>query len=109
MYPIFSYGQHAGIVEKLHFFKPFTFLPLNSDFIVQTAILLDIVRDEVLRGSHQLDKGYADGFNRGWESPPWASHALDLVKLILRPPEGGPPCLPDQSEQVYFLLLIECA
>ncbi|GJN16541.1 hypothetical protein PR202_gb03542 [Eleusine coracana subsp. coracana] len=73
-----------------------------------TAILLDIVRDEVLRESRHFDKDCADGLNHG-ESPPWASHALDLVELILRPPEDGPPCLPDQSEQVYFFLMIDCA
>ena len=38
--------------------------------------------------------------------PPWASHALELVELILRPPQGGPPCLPDHSEQVNFVLLV---
>jgi hypothetical protein len=66
------------------------------------------VRDEVLRESRQPDKDCADGLNHG-ESPPWTSHALELVELILRPPEGGPPHLPDQSEQVYFLLLIDCS
>ncbi|TVU42392.1 hypothetical protein EJB05_08794 [Eragrostis curvula] len=85
---------------------------LREDFFA-TAIFLDLVREEVLRESRQPDKDCADGLNHG-KSPPWASHALDLVELILRPPEGGPPCLPDQSEQVLsalnllrFILIID--
>lgn len=95
------------MMELLHLFVTFfLFHPSKSYFFVQTAILLDIVRDEVLRESRQPDKDGVDGLNYG-ESPPWASHALELIQLILRPPEGGPPCLPDQSEQVYFV--IDCA
>jgi hypothetical protein len=73
----------------------------------QTAILLDLVREEVSRESRRADNDCVedDGL-RGNGLPHWASHALELVELILRPPEGGPPCLPDHSEQVYFLLVI---
>jgi hypothetical protein len=65
------------------------------------------VREEVSRESRRADNDCVedDGF-RGSGLPRWASHALELVELILRPPEGGPPCLPDHSEQVYFLLMI---
>ena len=69
---------------------------------VQTAILLDLARDEVLRESRQAENNCAESDGL----PPWASHALELVELILRPPQGGPPCLPDHSEQVHFLLLV---
>lgn len=75
---------------------------------VQTAILLDLVRGEVLRESRQADNDYVEsgGFQSHGGLPPWASHVLELVELILRPPEGGPPRLPDHTEQVHFLLMI---
>ncbi|XP_066377723.1 aberrant root formation protein 4-like isoform X2 [Miscanthus floridulus] len=72
----------------------------NSTSPSLTAILLDLVREEVSRESRRADNDCVedDGF-RGNGLPRWASHALELVELILRPPEGGPPCLPDHSEQ----------
>ncbi|XP_008665075.1 aberrant root formation protein 4-like isoform X4 [Zea mays] len=72
----------------------------NSTSPALTAILLDLVRQEVSRESRQADNDCIEdeGF-RGNGLPRWASHALELVELILRPPEGGPPCLPDHSEQ----------
>lgn len=36
--------------------------------------------------------------------PPWIFHALVLLKMMLRPPEGGGPCLRDHSEQVLSTL-----
>ncbi|CAD6339725.1 unnamed protein product, partial [Miscanthus lutarioriparius] len=87
----------------------------NSTSPSLTAILLDLVREEVSRESRRADNDCVedDGF-RGNGLPRWASHALELVELILRPPEGGPPCLPDHSEQVIsalnllrFILIID--
>lgn len=81
-----------------------------------TAILLDIVREEVSRESCQAnnDRVESDGFQDHGESPPWTSHVLELLELILRPPQGGPPCLPDHCEQVIsalnllrFILIID--
>lgn len=34
------------------------------------------------------------------KSPFWSSCALDLVELILKPPNGGPPSFPEDSEPV---------
>ncbi|PWZ56476.1 Aberrant root formation protein 4 [Zea mays] len=87
----------------------------NSTSPALTAILLDLVRQEVSRESRQADNDCIEdeGF-RGNGLPRWASHALELVELILRPREGGPPCLPDHSEQVIsalnllrFILIID--
>lgn len=64
------------------------------------------MREEVLRESRRADNDCVDDGFRGNGLPCWASHALEIIELILRPPEGGPPCLPDHSEQVYFLLMI---
>ncbi|CAL4997130.1 unnamed protein product [Urochloa decumbens] len=88
----------------------------NSMSSSLTAILLDLVREEILRESRQAenDRVESDGFQGHGELPPWASHALELVELILRPPHGGPPCLPDHGDQVIsalnllrFILIID--
>lgn len=34
------------------------------------------------------------------------THVIELVELVLRPPEGGPPLLPDQSDAVMFSFAI---
>jgi hypothetical protein len=74
----------------------------------QTAILLDLLKNEVLRESRRADQDFieSDRSQHAGVSPPWASHALELVELILRPPEGRPPCLRDHSEQVPFSFVL---
>ncbi|XP_044431066.1 aberrant root formation protein 4 isoform X2 [Triticum aestivum] len=77
----------------------------NSMFPSLTAILLDLVKNEVLRESRRADQvNGSDRSQDSGESPPWASQVLELVELILRPPEGGPPCLRDHSEEVLSAL-----
>ncbi|KAL6599138.1 hypothetical protein ACP70R_046002 [Stipagrostis hirtigluma subsp. patula] len=78
----------------------------NSVSSSLTGILLDLVREEVVRESRRADEDCvaSDGLQDHGESPHWASHALELVELILRPPEGGPPRLPDHNEQVLSAL-----
>lgn len=34
----------------------------------------------------------------------WTPSILELVEWILRPPQGGPPSLPEQSDAVFFFL-----
>lgn len=61
------------------------------------------MKDEVSREIRRADQDIveSDQLQDGGEwPPPWFSHALELVELILKPPEGGPPCLPDHGEQV---------
>lgn len=31
----------------------------------------------------------------------WTSSILELVEQVLRPPKGGPPVLPEQSDAVF--------
>lgn len=90
----------------IHYHQPSS-LKFRLLVIVQTAILLDLAREEVSRESRRAhnDPVAYGGFQGNGELPPWVSHALELVELILRPPEGGPPCLPDHSEQVHFCLI----
>uniref|UniRef100_A0A0E0I9V2 Aberrant root formation protein 4 n=1 Tax=Oryza nivara TaxID=4536 RepID=A0A0E0I9V2_ORYNI len=69
---------------------------------LKTAILLDLVKDEVSREIRRADQDIveSDQLQDGGEwPPPWFSHALELVELILKPPEGGPPCLPDHGSR----------
>jgi hypothetical protein len=33
----------------------------------------------------------------------WSPSVLELVESVLRPPQGGPPSLPEQSDAVFFL------
>lgn len=34
----------------------------------------------------------------------WSPGVLELVEFILRPPEGGPPILPEYSDAVFLYL-----
>ncbi|CAO2164712.1 unnamed protein product [Urochloa humidicola] len=88
----------------------------NSMSSSLTAILLDLVREEILRESRRAENDCvdSDGCQGHGELPLWASHALELVELILRPPHGVPPCLPDHGDQVIsalnllrFILIID--
>ncbi|XP_047065610.1 aberrant root formation protein 4 [Lolium rigidum] len=88
-----------SVVPSAQRFDILQALITSSMFPSLTAILLDLVKNEVLRESRQTDRSQDAGV-----SPPWASHALELVELILRPPEGGSPCLRDHSEQVLSAL-----
>nr|AWA45119.1 hypothetical protein SS46I23_000003 [Saccharum spontaneum] len=112
---IFATLKVISMVPSSQRFDILQALVNNSTSPSLTAILLDLVREEVSRESRRADNDCVedDGF-RGNGLPHWASHALELVELILRPPEGGPPCLPDHSEQVIsalnllrFILIID--
>uniref|UniRef100_A0ACD6A2B4 Uncharacterized protein n=1 Tax=Avena sativa TaxID=4498 RepID=A0ACD6A2B4_AVESA len=95
-----------SVVPSAQRFDILQALITNSMFPSLTAILLDLVKNEVLRESHRVDQDCieSDQSQHAGESPPWASHALELVELILRPLEGGPPCLRDHSEQALSAL-----
>jgi glomulin len=34
----------------------------------------------------------------------WAPNVFELVELVLKPPQGGSPSLPEQRDAVFFLL-----
>ncbi|OEL37195.1 Aberrant root formation protein 4 [Dichanthelium oligosanthes] len=113
---IFATLKVISMVPAAQRFDILQALVNNSTSPSLTAILLDLVREEVSRESRQADNDCveSDASQGDGELPPWASHALELVKLILRPPQGGPPRLPDHSEQVIsalnllrFILIID--
>ncbi|KAL1194971.1 Aberrant root formation protein 4 [Cardamine amara subsp. amara] len=68
-------------------------LVTNSQSPSMTAILLGLVKDSMSNSRLQAtDCVTVD------------THAIKLVELVLRPPEGGPPLLPDQSDAVLAAL-----
>ncbi|VVB14021.1 unnamed protein product [Arabis nemorensis] len=68
-------------------------LVTNSQSSSMTAILLGLVKDNMSKSSMQAtDCVTAD------------THVIELVELVLRPPQGGPPLLPDQGDAVLAAL-----
>ncbi|XP_020584062.1 aberrant root formation protein 4 isoform X2 [Phalaenopsis equestris] len=84
----------------------------NSDSPSMVAILIDMVKGEVLVDNHPENSENAQ--NRKEISKFWGSNALEIVEMVLRPHKGGPPSLPEHSEPVLsalnlyrFIMLIE--
>ncbi|CAH2073136.1 unnamed protein product [Thlaspi arvense] len=68
-------------------------LVTNSQSSSMRAILLGLVKDNMRKISVQAtDCATVD------------THVMELVELVLRPPQGGPPLLPDQSDAVLAAL-----
>lgn len=36
----------------------------------------------------------------------WTANVLELVELILRPPQGGPPTFPEHTDSVFLRLAL---
>lgn len=93
-------------------------LIINSNAPSMIAILIDLVRGEILMESRQKNTSGQDELvqvqNNMVVSRSWGPCALDVVELVLKPPNGGPPTLPDYSEPVLsalnlyrFILILE--
>ncbi|PIA45960.1 hypothetical protein AQUCO_01600305v1 [Aquilegia coerulea] len=91
----------------------------NNDHPSMIAILIDIVKGEILmeisqkgfRGNNEIVK--EDNEVRSI-SPFLSTNVLELVEFVLKPPHGGHPSLPEQSDAVLsalnlyrFLLITE--
>ncbi|VVA23910.1 PREDICTED: aberrant [Prunus dulcis] len=79
----------------------------KSDSSSMIAILLDIVKGEMHKESrHSL--GNDEVLQAEYKSHPhtvlWTPNVLALVEMILRPPEGGPPSFPEDSDAVLSAL-----
>ncbi|KAK9699904.1 hypothetical protein RND81_08G203200 [Saponaria officinalis] len=64
-----------------------------------TAILIDCVRENLRNDYPKLKEAKICTSNSFWNAG-----ILDLVELVLRPPSGGPPSLPEQSDAVLSAL-----
>ncbi|XP_043702216.1 aberrant root formation protein 4 isoform X2 [Telopea speciosissima] len=66
----------------------------NNNFPSMIAILLDLVREEmrkdieIIKVENTADKS----------TPFWSADVLEFVELVLKPPKGGPPSLPEDSD-----------
>lgn len=63
------------------------------------ALILDYVRENLRNDYRKLQEGKICSSSSFWDSG-----VLDLVELVLRPPDGGPPSLPEQSDAVLSAL-----
>ncbi|KAA0064607.1 aberrant root formation protein 4 isoform X1 [Cucumis melo var. makuwa] len=87
-------------------FDMFRALIMNSDSPSMVGLLLDLVKGEMhaelcqkrAAGSLQVD-------TKARSEPSFCTPSiLELVELVLRPPKGGPPVLPEQSDAVLSAL-----
>ncbi|KAM0968946.1 hypothetical protein EV2_017742 [Malus domestica] len=78
-------------------------LIINSNSSSMIAILLDIVKGELHKESCQ-----SVGNDEVPQAKPptlfWTANVLELVELILKPPEGGPPSFPEDTDKVLSAL-----
>lgn len=78
-------------------------LIINSNSSSMIAILLDIVKGELHKESCQN----VGNDELPQAKPPtlfWTANVLELVELILKPPEGGPPSFPEDTDKVLSAL-----
>ncbi|KAJ1697921.1 hypothetical protein LUZ63_006433 [Rhynchospora breviuscula] len=77
----------------------------NSISPSMKALLIDMVREQIAARYQEDAKNSENTHGRHvTEAFCWSSNALDLVKIILKSPEGGPPPFPDDSEPVLSAL-----
>lgn len=81
-------------------------LIVNSNSPSMVALLLDLVKGEM--HVELCRKRATDIRQIDTEAHPkpsfWTSSILELVEQVLRPPKGGPPVLPEQSDAVLSAL-----
>lgn len=70
---------------------------------------MDLVKEEILKESQEVKANGGEIMKIENKVDPnlpfWSVNALGMVEYILKPPKGGPPSLPEQSEAV----LISCS
>ncbi|KAK7260920.1 hypothetical protein RIF29_27221 [Crotalaria pallida] len=80
----------------------------NTDSSSMIAIFIDLVRREMhteLRSSTSTGRNVPQIDSKTYPDISfWTPSVLELVELVLRPPQGGPPSLPEQSDAVLSAL-----
>ncbi|CAI9777095.1 unnamed protein product [Fraxinus pennsylvanica] len=77
----------------------------NSNSSSMIALLLDYVRGEMhLAKTKKVPLGNALEPEVHESTSFWSPSVLELVEFVLRPPEGGPPLLPEYSDAVLSAL-----
>lgn len=60
----------------------------------------------VSEGNHKTSSSHGPASHaKRINSPSWSPRVLDLVELILKPPKGGPPSLPEDCDAVRIYVL----
>ncbi|XP_074587195.1 aberrant root formation protein 4 isoform X2 [Curcuma longa] len=93
-------------LPSAHRFDMLRALITNSKSPSMIAILVDLVKEEMAAEVNRTASSEND-LNRHPDkkkSPFWSSCALDIAELILKPPKGGPPTFPEDSEPVLSAL-----
>jgi len=71
---------------------------------------MDLIRKEMhtaICNSRSTVKDAPQIENKAFSDTPfWNPGVIELVELVLRPPQGGPPFLPEQSDAVFFLFYV---
>lgn len=80
----------------------------NSDSSSMTAVLLDLVKEElhseITKRTSKIGKVLEAGNGADVKACFWSADILQFVEMVLRPPNGGPPSLPDSSYAVLSAL-----
>lgn len=88
----------------------------NADSSSMIALLLDLVRKEMLNERSNRTDEVQNDKNKSCQRLFWNPGVLELMKFVLRPPQGGPPILPESGDAVLsalnlyrYILLTESA
>ncbi|KAG6643752.1 hypothetical protein I3843_08G008500 [Carya illinoinensis] len=81
----------------------------NTNSSSMIAILLDLVKGEIHAESSKRISTINDEVQQTenkecWSPLLWNANVLELVELVLRPPKGGPPPLPEHGDAVLSAL-----
>ncbi|MCL7025554.1 hypothetical protein MKW94_006136 [Papaver nudicaule] len=76
---------------------------LNTNTPSMIGLLLGLVKDMVYE-DYQLGREAEN--TAPLKVPFWSSNVLELLELVLRPPKGGPPSLPEQNDAVSAALTV---
>ncbi|TKY58104.1 Aberrant root formation protein 4 [Spatholobus suberectus] len=118
-----SFAVLKGVLADIPISQRFDILKAlitNSDSSSMIAIFIDLVRKEMhtaICSSRSIVKDASQIDNKAFpDTSFWNPSVLELVELVLRPPQGGPPSLPEQSDAVLsalnlyrFVLMTESA
>ncbi|KAM4122662.1 hypothetical protein ACB094_01G101500 [Castanea mollissima] len=81
----------------------------NSDSSSMIAILIDLAKGEMyMENRKRISMGNNEAQQIGNKECPnpfcWNASILELVEFVLRPPQGGPPSLPEHGDAVLSAL-----
>ena len=94
-------------------FKQDEKLPFSEIFVatIQTALLLDLVRNDLYKeGFQRTATGKDKEKQENKAAPLWVARSLEMVELVFRPPNGGPPSFPEHGDAVSltFSVILFC-